>query len=113
MPAHTFPIETTHLVRGVVQPRRVPERRMSGPPKEHRVINSNSILRQAGLAAAIVISVLSLAGCGKGAAGKSADADKTTAMLISPEDLLTVTSNAMATGPSITGSIEPERRADL
>jgi membrane fusion protein, multidrug efflux system len=77
------------------------------------VINSNRILRQAGLAAAIVISVFSLAGCGKGAAGKTADAEKQAPMLISPEDVLTVSSNAMATGPSITGSIEPERRADL
>jgi len=77
------------------------------------VINSNRILRQAGLAAAIVISVFSLAGCGKGAAGKTADAEKLAPMLISPEDVLTVSSNAMATGPSITGSIEPERRADL
>ena len=34
-------------------------------------------------------------------------------MLISPEDVLTVSSNALASGPSITGSIEPERRADL
>lgn len=74
---------------------------------------SNRILRQAGLAAAIVISVFSLAGCGKGAAGKTADAEKQAPMLISPEDVLTVSSNAMATGPSITGSIEPERRADL
>ena len=86
---------------------------MSGPPKESRVINSNRILRQAGLAAAIVISVFSLAGCGKGAAGKTSDAEKLAPMLISPEDVLTVSSNAMATGPSITGSIEPERRADL
>ena len=86
---------------------------MSGPPKESRVINSNRILRQAGLAAAIVISVFSLAGCGKGAAGKTDDAEKQAPMLISPEDVLTVSSNAMATGPSITGSIEPERRADL
>jgi RND family efflux transporter MFP subunit len=77
------------------------------------VINSNRILRQAGLAAAIVISVFSLGGCGKGAAGKTADAEKQAPMLISPEDVLTVSSNAMATGPSITGSIEPERRADL
>jgi RND family efflux transporter MFP subunit len=77
------------------------------------VINSNRIPRQVGLAAAIVISIFSLAGCGKGAAGKTPDADKTAAMLISPEDLLTVTSRSLATGPSITGSIEPERRADL
>ena len=96
-----------------MQPIGLLERRMSGPPKESRVINSNRILRQAGLAAAIVISVFSLAGCGKGAAGKTADAEKLAPMLISPEDVLTVSSNAMATGPSITGSIEPERRADL
>jgi membrane fusion protein (multidrug efflux system) len=77
------------------------------------VINSNRILRQAGLAAAIVISIFSLAGCGKGATGKTADADKAPPMQLSPEDVITVSSNAMATGPSITGSIEPERRADL
>ena len=77
------------------------------------MINSNRILRQAGLAAAIVISVFSLAGCGKGAAGKTSDAEKLAPMLISADDVLTVSSNAMATGPSITGSIEPERRADL
>ena len=34
-------------------------------------------------------------------------------LLISPEDLLTVRNNALASGPSITGSIQPERRADL
>ena len=34
-------------------------------------------------------------------------------MLISPEDVITVSSSAIAAGPSITGSIEPERRADL
>jgi membrane fusion protein, multidrug efflux system len=77
------------------------------------VINSSRILRRPGLAAAIVISIFSLAGCGQGAAGKTADAEKQAPMLISPEDVLTVTSNAMASGPSITGSIEPERRADL
>ena len=77
------------------------------------MINSNRKPRQLGLAAAIVVSIFSLAGCGKGAAGKTPDADQTAAMLISPEDVLTVTSNSLATGPSITGSIEPERRADL
>jgi membrane fusion protein (multidrug efflux system) len=34
-------------------------------------------------------------------------------VLVSPEDLLTVQSNALASGPVITGSIQPERRADL
>jgi membrane fusion protein, multidrug efflux system len=85
---------------------------MSGPPKEQRVITSNRTLRQIGLAAAIVISIFSLAACHKGD-DKAADADKGPAMLLGPEDVMTVTSNVMATGPSITGSIEPERRADL
>jgi membrane fusion protein (multidrug efflux system) len=77
------------------------------------VINRNRILRQAGLAAAVFIFIFGVAGCGKGAAGKSPEAEKQAAMLISPEDVLTVSSNSMAAGPSITGSIEPERRADL
>jgi membrane fusion protein, multidrug efflux system len=85
---------------------------MSGPPKEQSVIIRNRTLRQLGLAA-VVISFFSLAGCGQGAAGKTPDAEKQAAMLISPEDVITVSSNAMAAGPSITGSIEPERRADL
>jgi len=74
------------------------------------VIISNRTPRQVGLAAAIVISIFSLAGCGNGAASKTPDADKGTPILIAPEDLLTVSSNSLATGPSITGSIEPERR---
>jgi RND family efflux transporter MFP subunit len=32
---------------------------------------------------------------------------------ISPEDTLTVQTNALASGPVVTGSIQPERRADL
>jgi RND family efflux transporter MFP subunit len=32
---------------------------------------------------------------------------------VSPEDVLTVQSNALASGPVITGSIQPERKADL
>ena len=34
-------------------------------------------------------------------------------LLISPEDVHTVHSSALASGPAITGSIQPERRADL
>ena len=85
---------------------------MSGPPKEYRVINNSRTLRQLGLVA-VVVSVLGVAGCGKGAAGKTAEAEKMVTMQIAPEDLLTITSSALTSGPSITGSIEPERRADL
>lgn len=34
-------------------------------------------------------------------------------LLLSPEDLVTITSSALNSGPSITGSVQPERRADL
>ncbi|WP_256077759.1 efflux RND transporter periplasmic adaptor subunit [Massilia sp. YIM B04103] len=70
-----------------------------------------------------------LAACGKSdkapeKAGASASAqanaekggDKKAAagpLLISSEDLVTVESNALASGPVITGSIQPERKADL
>ncbi|MDC8760538.1 efflux RND transporter periplasmic adaptor subunit [Janthinobacterium fluminis] len=67
-----------------------------------------------------VLAVASaLAACSKGTPepGK-AEADKKAAaaprnLLISPEDLLTIQSNALASGPVITGSVQPERRADL
>jgi RND family efflux transporter MFP subunit len=77
------------------------------------VINRTRILRQLGLATAVVIAVFGLAGCGKGANGNTADKQPLPTMQISPEDLLTVSSNALGSGPSITGSIQPERRADL
>jgi RND family efflux transporter MFP subunit len=77
------------------------------------VINRFRTFRQVGLAVAVVISFLNLAGCGKGASGKTPDAEKLAAMLIAPEDLITLNNSALASGPSITGSIEPERRADL
>jgi membrane fusion protein (multidrug efflux system) len=67
-----------------------------------------------GLVALLAASLIVFAGCNRGA--KDGDAAKTAAsapLLISPEDLLTVRSNALASGPSITGSVQPERRADL
>ena len=51
-----------------------------------------------------------------GACGKTEPAAPATAqqsLLISPEDLLTVQSGALSSGPLITGSIQPQRRADL
>ncbi len=59
----------------------------------------------------------SLVACGKppGAAEGAAKGDdkKTVKLLIAPEDVLTVHSDALASGPVITGSVQPERRADL
>ena len=64
----------------------------------------------------LLISVFAtfVAACGKGpaAADKNA-AINTRPLLISPEDVFTVRSSALATGPTITGTVQPERRADL
>jgi RND family efflux transporter MFP subunit len=57
-----------------------------------------------------------LAGCNKGPEGGSKKDDKTEApklLSISPEDILTVQSNSLASGPVVTGSIQPERKADV
>ncbi|MGE5615977.1 MAG: efflux RND transporter periplasmic adaptor subunit [Bacillota bacterium] len=52
-----------------------------------------------------------LLGCGKGPAQQAAPA--AAPLLISAEDVYTVRSGALSSGPAITGSIQPERRADL
>lgn len=73
----------------------------------------------------LVLAIASaLSACGKGdkepakpaAANAQADAGKDgkpVQLLVAPEDVLTVQSNALASGPVITGSIQPERKADL
>jgi len=50
---------------------------------------------------------------GTPAAGAKGADKKQPRLLVSAEDLLTVQSNSLAAGPVITGSIQPERRADL
>lgn len=56
-----------------------------------------------------------LAACGKQANDPKAEAkdNKPSQLLVAPQDLLTVQSDALASGPVVTGSIQPERRADL
>jgi RND family efflux transporter MFP subunit len=83
------------------------------------------MLRKTLLALAIASALVA---CGKSAkepekAGASASASATAGkdekkepmvtLQMSPEDILKVESNALASGPVITGSIQPERRADL
>ncbi|MEW6705258.1 MAG: efflux RND transporter periplasmic adaptor subunit [Pseudomonadota bacterium] len=65
-------------------------------------------------------AALTLAACGKNpdaasapAAQASAPAQAAPTLLIAPEDVRTVGTADAATGPVITGSIQPERRADL
>jgi len=57
-------------------------------------------------------ALLALPACKPGA-GDAAEKTATAPVLLSPEDLLKVENNALGSGPSITGSVEPERRADL
>jgi RND family efflux transporter MFP subunit len=46
-------------------------------------------------------------------AGKDDKKEPLVTLKMAPEDILTIESNALASGPVITGSIQPERRADL
>jgi RND family efflux transporter MFP subunit len=58
---------------------------------------------------------LTLAACGKGAGTpqKGANAAAGQPLLLAAEDIVTIRSSALASGPVITGSVQPERRADL
>lgn len=77
----------------------------------HRVI---FLLALAGLLSGVLVA------CGKGPspqadAGKQAAASAASApvLLVAPEDLRTLSPSLLASGPVITGSLQPERKADL
>ncbi len=55
----------------------------------------------------------SLAACGKDSKGPESKDNKPTQLSVAQEDVMTIQSASIASGPVITGSIEPERRADL
>jgi RND family efflux transporter MFP subunit len=64
----------------------------------------------------LIAMAATLGGCGKfpfPGAGKAAVAAPSQPLLIAPEDVHTVRNSALTSGPAITGSIQPERRADL
>jgi RND family efflux transporter MFP subunit len=63
----------------------------------------------------VLVLALALAACGKGPAApqKGANAPAGQPLLLSAEDIVTIRSSALASGPVITGSVQPERRADL
>jgi len=67
------------------------------------------------VAIAVAFAAGLLAGCQKsGADGVAAAASApSTTLLIAPEDVRTVGLQTHASGPVVTGSVEPERRADL
>ena len=58
---------------------------------------------------------MTLAACGKGAEApqKGANAAAGQPLLIAAEDVHTIRNSALTSGPVITGSVQPERRADL
>ena len=58
-----------------------------------------------------LVLAIFLGACGKTEPAAPATAQQT--LLISPEDLVTVQSGALSSGPLISGSIQPQRRADL
>jgi RND family efflux transporter MFP subunit len=62
-----------------------------------------------------VTLAMSMAACDRGASKPDAAAAAAAAqpLLIAAEDVYAVTSKALASGPSITGSVQPERRAAL
>jgi membrane fusion protein (multidrug efflux system) len=60
----------------------------------------------------ILLSALVLAACGP-APDASKKAGATAPILLSAEDVHTVRNSALTSGPAITGSVQPERRADL
>ena len=66
-------------------------------------------------AALLALATGLLAGCQKPGAGAAAAAASApvAALLIAPEDVRTVALQSHAAGPVITGSVQPERRADL
>ncbi|OON63707.1 efflux transporter periplasmic adaptor subunit [Massilia sp. KIM] len=65
----------------------------------------------------LVLAIASaLVACGKEPAkgpGAQAKDNKPTQLTVAPEDVLTVQTDSISSGPVITGSIQPERRADL
>jgi membrane fusion protein (multidrug efflux system) len=78
-------------------------------------VTVSKTLRTACVVTLLGLSAAVLVGCGKGGPGQAKDAPKDAGppLLVSQEDVITLRNNALASGPSITGSVEPERRADL
>ncbi|HLU07137.1 MAG TPA: efflux RND transporter periplasmic adaptor subunit [Woeseiaceae bacterium] len=64
------------------------------------------------VALVLAVSTIGLGACSKGAGGTPEEAESAP-LLLSPEDLVTVSESSLASGPLITGSVEAERRADL
>jgi membrane fusion protein (multidrug efflux system) len=69
--------------------------------------------RKTSLFTLLSVALLAIAGCNKGPDKDAAKDAAASPLQVSAGDVITLRSNNMSSGPSITGSIEPERRADL
>lgn len=69
------------------------------------------MLRKTFLVLAIASALVACSKDGKGPADKKDG--KPTTLTVASEDVLTVQSSALSSGPVVTGSIQPERKADL
>lgn len=61
----------------------------------------------------LLVAALALAACGRGPGKPDKAAAAPPTLLVTPEDLHTIGRNAVASGPAVTGSVQPEKRADL
>ena len=63
----------------------------------------------------VLVLALALVACDKGPAApqKGANAPAGQPLLLASEDVVTIRTSTLASGPVITGSVQPERRADL
>jgi RND family efflux transporter MFP subunit len=62
-----------------------------------------------------LVLALSLAACSKDPAktDRTGGTDANATLLVAPQDLITVQNNTLSAGPTITGTVQPQRRADL
>jgi len=79
--------------------------------KESRVTNRIRIFGRMGMAALAIASLAVIGACSKGNGKQVENLD--TPLIVSKEDVVVVRNSALTSGPSITGSVQPERRADL
>jgi membrane fusion protein, multidrug efflux system len=84
------------------------------PPKNRFLSGDSSMSRTLPLILILALSV-SLSACNKTSAkSDKKDGDNApTKIVVAPEDLITTQDSTVASGPVITGSIQPERKADL
>lgn len=61
----------------------------------------------------LLATALAIVACSRGPGKADKGAAAAPSLLVAPEDMHTVARNVIASGPSITGSVQPEKRADL